>query len=237
MADAFTAFDIRFSFGNMPLLKGVSFSVGEAKKFVIAGRSGCGKSTLLEICASLRQPDAGRVFWHGTCIADLTRDELVQVRQKIGYVFQRHALVHNLTVYDNIALPLRYHHRGTEQDVRAAVKRVMDELGLFNVDKKFPYELSAAQSRCAAIARSLVMEPDLLFMDEPTAGVDPVTADGITNVLNEITTYRHVAVIMISNTARTIKKLACPFKVLENGMLVDSDDPLFIGSSMADIFS
>jgi ABC-type methionine transport system ATPase subunit len=237
MSDAFTAVDLRFSFGNLPLLRGVSFSVAHGGKFVIAGRSGCGKSTLLELCASLRCSDAGKVLWQGVDIAELTKEALVTARQKIGYVFQRHALVHNITVFDNIALPLRYHHRGTERDVRAAVKRVMDELGLFGVDKKFPYELSVGQSRCAAIARALVMEPALLFMDEPTAGADPVTADGITNVLNEINTYRHIAIILVCNTISTIKKLSCPFKVLENGVLVDHDDPSFTDSSMADVFS
>jgi ABC-type methionine transport system ATPase subunit len=237
MNDALNAVDIRFSFGDHALLKGVSFSIGAGGMMAIAGRSGCGKSTLLEICASLRTPDSGKILWDGVCVAGLPHHDLVKARQRIGYVFQKHALIHNFTVFDNIALPLRYHRDTPERDVRTAVKLCMEELGLFNVDKKFPNELSAGQSRCAAIARALVMGPSILFLDEPTAGVDPVTAEGIANVLSEMNGSRRIAILMLCNNVTTIKRMGCALKVLDNGRLFDVDDPAMAESGAMDIFS
>jgi phospholipid/cholesterol/gamma-HCH transport system ATP-binding protein len=237
MNDALNAVDIRFSFGDHVLLKGISFSVGAGGMMAIAGRSGCGKSTLLEICASLRSPDGGKILWDGVCVADLPHHGLVNARQRIGYVFQKHALIHNFTVFDNIALPLRYHRDIPERDVRTAVRLCMEELGLFNVDKKFPNELSAGQSRCAAIARALVMGPSILFLDEPTAGVDPVTAEGITGVLKEMNGSRRIAIVMLCNNVTTIKRMQCTVKVLDKGGLFDVNDPAMAESGAMDIFS
>jgi phospholipid/cholesterol/gamma-HCH transport system ATP-binding protein len=237
MADAFNAVDIRFSFAGVPLLKGVSFNVAQGGVFAVAGRSGCGKSTLLEICSSQRTPESGRVLWNGACIGDMTHDGLVRARQHIGFVFQKHALIHNFTIFDNVALPLRYHRHLPERDVRAAVKACMEEMGLFNVDKKFPNELSAAQSRCAAIARAVVMDPALLFLDEPTADVDPVTAQGIVNVLKELNGSRRITIIMVCNSVEVLKRMNCPVTVLDNGKLYDYRDPAVAPAGAADMFS
>jgi ABC-type methionine transport system ATPase subunit len=237
MADAFCAEEIRFSFAGVSLIKGVSFAVPQRGIFAITGRSGCGKSTLLEICSSQRTPESGRIFWDGECITDLTHNGIVLARQRIGYVFQKHALIHNFTIYDNIALPLRYHRHYAERDVRTAVKKCMEELGLFNVDKKFPNELSAAQSRCAAIARAVVMEPAILFLDEPTAGVDPITAQGIGNVLLSLNKSQSIAIIMMCNNVEILKMMHCPVTILENGKLYDYRDPAASHEGVADMFS
>jgi phospholipid/cholesterol/gamma-HCH transport system ATP-binding protein len=237
MNDALNVVDIRFSFGDHALLKGITFGVAAGGVMAIAGRSGCGKSTLLEICASLRTPDSGKIVWDGVCVAGLTHHGLVKARQRIGYVFQKHALVHNFTVFDNIALPLRYHHDIQERDVRTSVKLCMEELGLFNVDKKFPNELSAGESRCAAIARALVMGPSILFLDEPTAGVDPVTAEGIANVLMEMNHSRRIAIVMLCNNVETLKLMRGDVKVLDSGRLYDVHDPAMAESGAMDIFS
>ena len=237
MNDALNAIDIRFSFGDHAVLKGVTFSVGVGGVMAIAGRSGCGKSTLLEICASLRAPDSGKILWDGVCVAGLPHQGLVKARQRIGYVFQKHALIHNFTVFDNIALPLRYHRDIPERDIRTSVKLCMEELGLFNVEKKFPNELSAGQSRCAAIARAVVMGPSILFLDEPTAGVDPVTAEGIANVLREMNVSRQIAIVMLCNNTATLKLMRCGVKVLDGGRLFEVDDPAMAESGAMDIFS
>jgi phospholipid/cholesterol/gamma-HCH transport system ATP-binding protein len=237
MADAFTAVDLRFSFAGEALLKGISFGVPQGGMFVITGKSGCGKSTLLELCSGQRTPESGRVLWNGAGIAELNHDGLVRARQSIGYVFQKHALIHNFTIYDNIALPLRYHRDIAEREVRTAVRACMEEMGLFNVDTKFPNELSAAQSRCAAIARAVVMGPSLLFLDEPTSGVDPVTAQGIAKVLKGLNASRRIAMIMVCNSVELLKGLTCPITVLEDGKLYDYRDPAIFSSGAADMFS
>jgi ABC-type transporter Mla maintaining outer membrane lipid asymmetry ATPase subunit MlaF len=235
MTEAFSAEDIRFSFLGMALLKGISFNVAQGGMFAIAGRSGCGKSTLLEICSGQRTPQSGRVLWNGENIAGMTHDGHVKAFQHIGFVFQKHALIHNFTVFDNIALPLRYHRDISEREVRTAVRQCMDELGLFNVDQRFPNELSAAQSRCAAIARAVVMGPSLLFLDEPTEGVDPVTARGIGNVLRGMNRSRGLALILVCNNAEILKLMECPVSVLDDGKLYDINDPS--AACGAEIFS
>jgi ABC-type transporter Mla maintaining outer membrane lipid asymmetry ATPase subunit MlaF len=237
MADALEVKDIRFSYAGTPVLKGISFNVPAGGKFVIAGRSGCGKSTLLEICSSQRTPESGTVLINGDNIAGLSHDGLVRARQRIGFVFQRHALIHNFTIFDNIALPLRYHRDISEREVRAIVKASMEELGLFNVDKKFPNECTAAQACCAAIARAVVMSPQLVFLDEPTSSVDPVTARGIANVLWEMNSKRGIAIVMVCNSVEILKGVDCPVNVLDNGKLYDYKDPSKVLSGVTDLFS
>ena len=237
MADAFAAVDVRFSFGGEPLIKGISFGVPQGGMFVITGRSGCGKSTLLELCSGQRTPDSGKVLWNGACIADLNHDELTKAKQHIGYVFQKHALVHNFTIYDNLALPLRYHRDIAERDIRAVVRACMEEMGLFNVDAKYPNELSAAQSRCAAIARAMVMGPSLLFLDEPISGVDPVTGRGIADVLKGLNASRGIAMVAVCNSIEFLKGLQCPITVLQDGKLYDYRGPAVASSGVGDMFS
>ncbi|HUI93632.1 MAG TPA: ATP-binding cassette domain-containing protein [Chitinivibrionales bacterium] len=237
MADAFSAVDLRFSFGGQALIDGVGFGVPQGGLFVITGRSGSGKSTLLELCSGQHAPESGRVLWDGACIADLNHDELVRAKQRIGYVFQKPALVHNFTIYDNLALPLRYHRDLAERDIRATVHACMEEMGLFNVDAKYPNELSAAQSRCAAIARALVMGPSLLFLDEPTSGVDPVTARGIAGVLKGLNASRGIAMVVVCTSIEFLKGLQCPVTVLQDGKLHDYRDPAVVSAGAGDMFS
>jgi len=216
--------NIGFSFGGAPLARGISFSVSAGEALIIGGRSGCGKSTLLELCACMRQPQLGEIFWEGSPVALFTHDELVSARQRMGFIFQKHALIHNITIFDNIALPLRYHSVLSEKEIAFKVRRCMDEVGLFNVDRKFPNELSAGQSKSAALARAIIMEPVMLFADEPTAGVDPYTAQCIANLLNYLREVKNMAVIMICNDMQTAAIMKPTLKILEEGALFDVTD-------------
>ena len=213
--------DVKYSVGVVPVIKGVSFALSQGEALIIAGRTGCGKSILLEICAGLRLPQAGKIFWEGKCITEYTREELGEARQRTGFVFQKHALIHNLNIFDNIALPLRYHLILTEKEIRVRVKRLMEELGLFDVDRKFPNELSSGQKKCASLARALIMDPCIIFADEPTAGVDPYTEACITNVINHVRSEKQPAIIMLCNDIQTIRSMHCPIKILDNGKLID----------------
>jgi phospholipid/cholesterol/gamma-HCH transport system ATP-binding protein len=225
MDNTFRATGIYYSFGDVSLLNNISFEIPEGGALIVGGRSGCGKSTLLEICASLRTPKSGEVFWEGKCLAGFIHDQLIAARQRIGFVFQKHALIHNFKIFDNIALPLRYHTALSEKDIRIKVKHCMDEFGLFNVDDKFPNQLSAGQSKCAALARALVLGPRILFVDEPTAGVDPFTGESIANVINHLRASDRLTVCMICNDVQTIRYMDCPVKILEEGRLFDIRDP------------
>ena len=237
MDEEFKAEDLAYSFGDRSLFRGITFSLSKGQVLTISGRSGCGKSTLLEICAALRRQSFGSVYWGGVKTDEIAKRGFAVARQKIGYVFQKHALIHNFTVFDNIALPLRYHRDLPERDVRRIVKKCMEEMGLFNVDKKFPNELSSGQSRCAAIARAIVMDPVLLFLDEPTAGADPLTAEGITNVLKSLLQASRMAMICICNNVSTIKALNGRAVILENEIVSDIPPSALDGDNFSSIFS
>jgi ABC-type methionine transport system ATPase subunit len=176
---------------------------------------------LLEICAWLRFPDSGKIMWENTRIDTLTHDELANARKRIGFIFQKHALIHNLTLYDNIALPLRHHKMNTEKDIKAKVKQCMDEVGLFNVERKFPNELSNGQLKSAALARAIIMEPAILFADEPTAGVDPFTEACIVKLLQYFKSVKGLAIVMTSNQIQTIRGMESPLHILDNGNLFE----------------
>ena len=224
MTDVLSISKVGFSYGAGALLHAVSFDIPEAGALIISGRSGCGKSTVLELCAGLRAPDSGGVSWEGRNIAGFNHEQMTAARKRIGFVFQKHALIHNFTIFDNIALPLRYHTDVPEKDIRAKVKNIMDELGLFNVDRKFPNELCAGQSKCAALARALILGPRILFADEPTAGVDPFTARCIASALNHLRESDKLTVCMVCNDVNTMRGMQCPIKILEEGRLFDVRD-------------
>jgi phospholipid/cholesterol/gamma-HCH transport system ATP-binding protein len=218
---SFCAEDLYYSIGGVPLLQGVSFTVSAGESMVIAGRSGCGKSALLEICVKLSLPNSGKIYWEGTNTDLLTREERVAARRRIGFIFQKHALIHNFTIFDNIALPLRYHSIMAEKEIRLKVRHCMDEVGLFNVDLKFPNELSSGQLKSAALARALILDPVILFADEPTAGIDPYTEECISKLLNYLRTVKSLAIVMTCNDIQTIRHMKSPLKILDNGKLFE----------------
>jgi phospholipid/cholesterol/gamma-HCH transport system ATP-binding protein len=220
MTSAFRAQDLRCFIGGAPLLKGVSFDLNPGEALIIAGRSGCGKSVLLELCAALRPIQTGSVFWEEKCVAELTREQLADARQRTGFVFQKHALIHNFTIFDNIALPLRYHTAMSEREIRIRVQGCMEDLGLFDVDRNFPNELSMGQAKSASLARALIMDPRIFFADELTAGVDPYTEECISNVLNHVRQEKKTAIVMICNEVRTMRSMRCPIKILDDGRLL-----------------
>lgn len=196
---------------------GVSLQVGSRDSVVICGRSGGGKSLLLEVCAGLVRPTGGRVLWNGIPLHTLARDSLFDARRAIGYLFQVHALISNLSLFENLALPLRYRGGMSQREIELQVCHSMETCGLFSVGKCFPEALSAAQLRCAALARALVTSPALLMLDEPTAGVDPLTRHGIISVLKEVWSHRGVAMIIVSNSSELVRELSCSVLVAESG--------------------
>jgi ABC-type transporter Mla maintaining outer membrane lipid asymmetry ATPase subunit MlaF len=176
---------VSYSEGTEMLLRGVDLTVEPGETVTVCGRSGCGKSTFLEIAAGLKRPLHGRVLWNGDDITILSRKDLFAARHGIGYVFQQHALIANYSIFENIALPLRVQSELPEHEIRIRVNTIMEEVALFNVDSCFPEALSVGQLKSATLARALVTDPELLFLDEPLSGLDPQTAAGIKAVLAE----------------------------------------------------
>jgi ABC-type lipoprotein export system ATPase subunit len=202
---------------------------------IIGGRSGSGKSTILELCAGLKKPLRGRVFLDGKDIAALTRKELLMVRQRIGYMFQQHALIANYSLFDNIALPLRITGKYTEREISVQVRAMLEEVALFGVDTSFPESLSIGQLKSASLARALITNPDILFLDEPVSGTDERTAQGIFSVLNAFLQTKKRTVIMISHEASAWSVEHADYYVLDGGRLQPVSSAEFSRKNCADI--
>lgn len=221
MPDKIKLDNIYYNCGNTRVFEGLGFCVAADEAVIIAGRSGQGKSTMLEISAGIRQPDSGQVFWDDQNINKLSRPEILKSRRSMGYVFQKHALICNSDIYNNIALPLRYHTSGSEAQIRDRVWHLIELFGLQECTLKYPEALSAGQAKCAAIARALIMDPTLLFLDEPTAGLDPKTSARLVEVLQKIRVDRKITILMVTHSLTAIRDLKWPFVIIENGRLRD----------------
>jgi phospholipid/cholesterol/gamma-HCH transport system ATP-binding protein len=216
--------DVSFSYGILPVLRKVSLTVQRGDVVVIGGRSGHGKTTLLEIAVGLKKPENGAVFWDGKDIGSFTWSELLKARTKIGFMFQQQALISNFTVFENIALPLRVHSGLDEQALRFKVRTQMEEVGLFNMDSAFPEVLSQGQLKSVALARALINDPEMLLLDEPFNGIDPVTARGIINVLHSRYETNRTSIIMIAHKLTVWEDPVGKRLLLESGKLYNADE-------------
>ena len=169
--------DLRKRFGRAEVLRGVSFALDRDETLVIMGGSGSGKTVLLRTIAGLIRPDGGELRVFGIDITPLTEEELLPIRRRMGYVFQGAALFDSLTVYENVAFPLREHTSLPEAEIRRRGLHVLSLVGLGeDVLGKLPSELSGGMRKRVGIARALVIEPEMLLFDEPTAGLDPTNS-------------------------------------------------------------
>jgi ABC-type transporter Mla maintaining outer membrane lipid asymmetry ATPase subunit MlaF len=198
MPDSIELREVSFARGTAVVLDGVSLTINRGDIVVIGGRSGQGLSTLAELCAGLLRPLSGKVLWDERDIAALPREQLLRLRQSIGYVFQVHALISNFSAFDNIALPLRNRPGAKEEEVRRRVRAEMEVLGISSIDSRYPEALSVYECRAAALARALVGDPVLLILDTPLAGIDPAGAQRYLERIEKQWRERATTVIMMT---------------------------------------
>jgi phospholipid/cholesterol/gamma-HCH transport system ATP-binding protein len=190
---------LRKSFGSQRVLQGVDLDVATGEVMIIIGRSGGGKSVLLKHLIGLLRPDAGRVLVDGTDIVGLSGAALDAIRARYGVVFQGGALFDSMSVFDNVAFPLREQTKLSEREVRERVMTKLKELQVDHAAKKMPAEISGGMAKRVGIARALVMEPEILIYDEPTSGLDPVTSRIVDSLIEEMRERFAVTSVVITH--------------------------------------
>jgi phospholipid/cholesterol/gamma-HCH transport system ATP-binding protein len=175
--------DLHKSFDGLDVLRGVSFQIKRGEILALIGRSGFGKSVLLKHIAGLMRPDRGRVLVNGEDICCLRGKSLQRVRSRFAFVFQSGGLFDPLTVFENVAFPLRERARLSDREIRERVLCELDQVGLTRVAHKYPGEISTGTIKRAVLARALVREPEIMFFDEPTTGLDPIVANALLNLI------------------------------------------------------
>ena len=211
------------SFGDRRVLQDINLSVAPGEAICIVGRSGTGKSVTLKLIIALIKPDAGHIWIDGEDITRLEDHELSRVRRKMGFLFQNAALFDFLTLYDNLALPLRRLTRKSDQEIDEIIDRVLHQVGLGGDLEKMPLELSGGMKKRAGLARAVVLEPEILMVDEPSSGLDRITASEIDDLLIE--QKRRTTMIIVTHDVHGARRIGDRFAVLDQGRLAALGKP------------
>jgi len=213
------------TFGKTKVLTDVNMSIGRGHIAVVIGGSGAGKTTLLRILIGLERPTSGSVEISGQDIATLSDRELNTMRRKFGMVFQYSALLDSMNVLDNVAFPMREHTDLSEKEIKAQVTEKLNSLGLENVEKRFPSQLSGGMRKRVALARALMLEPEVIMYDEPTSGLDPVTSRMVDDMIVETRKQFGVTSVIISHDMVGALQIADEIYLLSKGTIVASGSP------------
>jgi phospholipid/cholesterol/gamma-HCH transport system ATP-binding protein len=211
------------TFGEKQVLRDISFSVAPREAVCILGRSGTGKSVTLKLLISLIKPDSGRIWIDGEDITGLQGQQLSRVRRKMGFLFQNAALFDFLSLYDNLALPLIRLTRKSKQEADEIIERVLRQVGLNGDRNKKPGELSGGMRKRAGLARALVLEPQILLVDEPSSGLDRITASEIDELLLE--QKQHTTLLIVTHDVHGARRVGDRFAVLDQGNLAALGTP------------
>jgi len=221
---AISVVNLRVSYGEREILHGISFDVQKGETLVILGGSGSGKSTLLRTLVGLQRPTSGNVFIQGVNTAGLSERELDAIRMKMGMSFQAGALFGSMTVGENVAMPLREHTRLEESTIEIMVRIKLGQVGLAKFQNYMPSELSGGMRKRAAVARALAMDPEILFFDEPSAGLDPIIAAGLDQLILNLKKAYPITIVVVTH------ELASAFQIADRMILVDHGHIVAVGS-------
>lgn len=216
--------DLRVSYDGREVLHGINFDVKRGETMVILGGSGSGKSTLLRTLVGLEKPTSGEVWIRGMNFAAISEAERNDIRKRLGMSFQGGALFGSMTVGENVALPLREHTRLEPSTVEIMVRLKLDQVGLSGFEDFLPSQLSGGMKKRAAVARALAMDPEILFFDEPSAGLDPIIAAGIDQLILELKKAFHMTIIVVTH------ELASAFLIADRLVLINKGEVVAIGT-------
>ncbi len=213
--------DLHKAFGSQKVLNGISLSVRRGETLAVLGRSGTGKSVLLRLIIGLEKPDSGSIRIHGQDIAGLALDQLGEIRKKMGFLFQHAALYDSLTVAQNVAFPLQHHNKQMSKSEQAdRVKKLLAEVGMEGDLEKMPSDISGGMQKRVGLARALALEPDILLLDEPTAGLDPISSGEIDDLVLKLQQDHHMASIVVTHDLHSAKAIADRLALLNEGNVV-----------------
>lgn len=241
--------DVKKSFGRQEVLKGANLVVEEGTTTVIVGPSGMGKSVILKHMMGLIMPDSGKVLVLGRELTAMNRRQMKEVRKDFGVLFQNAALFDSMTIFDNVALPLRERTKLSEDEIRASVREKLEMMDLHEVEAKFPAQLSGGMRKRVGLARALMLNPRIVFFDEPTTGLDVHKSNEIYRLFYRTQEQLHYTAVIVSHDVPKIFKLSDCVALLHDGRLQGctspedfqlSDNPAiraFVETTMGPIYS
>jgi phospholipid/cholesterol/gamma-HCH transport system ATP-binding protein len=211
---------LRKSFGAQKVLDGIDLAVKSGETLAVLGRSGTGKSVLLKLLIGLQPPDSGTIQICGQELSSLEIGQLNEIRKKIGFLFQQAALYDSLTVEENVAFPLVRHGAMEEAERRDKVRELLAAVGLENETGKLPSEISGGMQKRVGLARALALDPQILLFDEPTAGLDPVTAEEIGELIKELKGKRNTSSVVVTHDIRGARMFSERLALIDDGRVL-----------------
>jgi phospholipid/cholesterol/gamma-HCH transport system ATP-binding protein len=222
------------SFGDQRVLDRLDLELARGETMTVLGRSGTGKSVMLKLIIGLQKPDSGEIEIGGEKITTLPLGELNRVRKDVGFLFQHSALYDSLTVEENVAFPLRRHTAMSDGELRNRVRELLARVGMEDAAHKMPADISGGMKKRVGLARALALDPEIMLLDEPTAGLDPITASEINELIRELRKERKISSLVVTHDMRSVEEVADRVAILNEGSIViegtlkdlkQSDDP------------
>jgi phospholipid/cholesterol/gamma-HCH transport system ATP-binding protein len=237
--------EIHKSFKDQQVLKGVNIRIEQGSNLIILGRSGTGKSVLLKLIIGLMKPDKGTIRVMGEEIGSISIRALNELRKKIGFLFQDSALYDSMTLRENVAFPLRRHTKMSESEIEDKVMNNLEQVDLADFAEKLPAELSGGMRKRAGLARAMALDPSIILYDEPTAGLDPITAREIDELILSLKEKSGVTSITVTHELVSAINVGDQFAVLEQGRVIEQgtyekleqSDNDFVKRFLTDAFS
>jgi len=213
--------NLKVAFGEKTVLENLNLSVEKGESLVLVGSSGCGKTVLIKTIIGLIEPEGGEIFIYGKNIVKLPLKEIMEIRSKIGMVFQNSALFDSLNIWQNVGFYYLYHSKKSKEEIKEMAIKALETVELKNVENLMPEQLSGGMKKRVSIARALISKPDILFYDEPTTGLDPITSENITSLMKKIHSQYGTTDITVTHDIKLARAISDRIGLVENGRIVE----------------
>jgi len=213
--------NLKVVFGEKTVLDNLNLSIEKGESLVLVGSSGCGKTVLIKTIIGLIEPEGGEIFIYGKNILNLPDEEVREIRSKIGMVFQNSALFDSLNIWQNVGFYYLYHSKKSEEEIKEMAIKALETVELKDVENLMPEQLSGGMKKRVSIARALISKPEILFYDEPTTGLDPITSENITSLMKKIHSQYGTTDITVTHDIKLARAISDRIGLVENGKIVE----------------